>query len=124
MTPEEKRLYNREYYREHYREYRKEVYHWRKEHKMCVCCGHEKAEPGKVHCLECKEKRYKHYHVLPEDGSQSLAELSKARYEERKRSGRCIICGKPCMREKVLIARSIMTLLRLTVKKDIIRASS
>ena len=101
MTSEEKRRYHREYYRQHYKGYYKEVYHWRKEHKMCVSCGHEKAEPGKIYCLECKEKRHRYYQDMPEEKKLKIAELNKARYEERKKNGLCVRCGKPCMRGKV-----------------------
>lgn len=74
--------------KEEQREYSKEVYHWRKEHRMCVYCGHEPAAPGMVSCPECKKKRrqrsLKCYYDMPEEKKLGKAELSKARYKERK----------------------------------------
>lgn len=81
--------------KEEQREYSKEVYYWRKAHKICVYCGHEKAEPGRITCPKCKKKRKQHA------TKYYNAELSKARYKERKEKRLCVICGKPCMKGKI-----------------------
>ena len=39
--------------------------------------------------------------MILEEKKQKNAELNKARYEERKKKGLCVKCGKPCMRGKV-----------------------
>lgn len=91
--------------KEEQKQYSREVYYWRKEHGMCVYCGHEPAEPGTVSCPECKNKQrqrsLKCYYDMPEEKKLEKAELSKALYEDRKKKGLCVICGKPCMRGRV-----------------------
>ncbi len=36
--------------------YDKEVYNWRKAHKICVYCGHKEAQNGHFSCLQCRMK--------------------------------------------------------------------
>ena len=74
--------------RAHKNEYRKELYVWYKERGLCVKCGHNYAEPGRIYCKVCGEKsrvaarKYDH------------ATRSKQRRERLRAEGKCYSCGQ------------------------------
>lgn len=84
------------------REYSAEVYKWRKKHKICTCCGKEKAEEGKTLCLICKmdgrERKRSYYQNLPLDKKQEMLAKKKAVREERRAKGLCYNCEEPVFR--------------------------
>lgn len=74
-----------------------EAYEWYVAHGICVRCRKRPALPGKVLCIECKEKacekaksRYK-----SQDVKKQQCERVKKRIAKCKKTGRCLICGKP-----------------------------
>ena len=74
-----------------------EAYEWYVAHGICVRCRKRPALPGKVLCIECKEKacekaksRYK-----SQDVKKQQYERVKKRIAKCEKTGRCLICGKP-----------------------------
>lgn len=59
---------------------------------LCITCGHQMAEPGKLKCFECAEKD--RLRIAKNRNRQRESETSKARYESRKAAGLCVYCGK------------------------------
>lgn len=83
----------------------KDTREWRKAHGFCIRCGHEKAEPGKIHCLVCKmdvrERAREYYRNLPDDIKKERAERKKQIKAQKKAAGICIICSKPAYKNHV-----------------------
>ena len=76
----------------------RELYHWYKDHHICVGCHREDAMPGRTKCEECslkeaeKKKRYRE-----RDKSRCLSRkkrLEKSTYAIRREKGLCVRCGK------------------------------
>lgn len=76
----------------------RERYVWLKEHHVCVGCGHEDAEPNRVYCFECAEKRNAKYRKIYQESREEEKEKARKRckklYYERKEKGICTKCGK------------------------------
>lgn len=90
------------------RAYARDTYHWRKEHGICTRCGKEDAEPHKALCAECAEKQSaqnkRYWGSLDEKKRQKFMqrtrERNRARREQRKSMGLCVICGKKAAKGK------------------------
>lgn len=103
------------------RTYARDTYHWRKEHGICTRCGKEDAEPHKVLCAECAEKQSaqnkRYWGSLDEKkrqkSMQRTQERNRARREQRKSMGLCVICGKKAAKGK---AHCIECLLKIRRK--------
>lgn len=78
--------------------YAKERYKLLKQLKICVCCGHQEAEPGITLCLDCNEKKRKYSLAYQKQNCEEIrikqSENSKKRYYDRKEKGICTKCGK------------------------------
>lgn len=85
------------------KEYSREVYYWRKAHKICVRCGHEDALEDGALCLVCKmenrEKASERYHnLLPDEKRKLLDERKEEKKRiraEKKAQGLCYQCSRP-----------------------------
>ena len=81
------------------KEYGKEVYYWRKAHKICTCCGHKSAEPGSTLCPACKikksERSLKCYHKLSKKKKKEMFAKMTAQRRDRRTKGLCVRCGAP-----------------------------
>ena len=90
--------------REYRREYNRETYYWRKEHQICVKCGREDAEPHKVLCAECAEKKRhtaKRYWIgLSEETREKAIQRTSARKRSLKAQGLCPRCGRKAAKGK------------------------
>ena len=62
------------------RSYDRDNYEWRKEHNLCVRCGKEEPEKGKLFCWRC---------IMAKRDDRGIE------YERRIESGLCASCGKP-----------------------------
>ncbi len=86
-------------YSEHKQTYHKEVYNWRKAHKICVYCGHEEAQNGHLMCLQCRmktnesRKRY-YYERLSTEQRYKQKQYKKRRYDLLRAFGVCVCCQK------------------------------
>lgn len=77
-------------------------YKWLKDHGLCVMCGHETPEPGKVMCLDCAFKniekcaaRYKK--MTPKEKQVEILktnERTRNLRAKRKQNHECVNCGK------------------------------
>lgn len=79
------------------------MYHWYKEHGICVDCKEEDAAPGKTRCLNClsiraEQRRERESKLSPEELAEKnriKRERGKKLREYRKANGLCDVCGKP-----------------------------
>ena len=82
---------------------RREVYHYYKEHGICVECHQEEAAKGKTRCLYClskraEQRRERESKLTKEELAEkncTRREKGKALRDYRKANGLCDICGKP-----------------------------
>jgi len=74
--------------KEYHRKYSRELYRYRKEHRICVTCGVQDAFNNNVRCADCIYKASTKYDVI------ELAEKNKAIRDERRLLGLCIKCGE------------------------------
>lgn len=89
--------------------YSKEVYHWRKEHGICIKCGIHEAI-NSTRCIVCasdeaEKQKQKYYSMSQEERAllnKKKSNSAKALREERKRLGLCYRCGKPSYRSHSL----------------------
>lgn len=77
--------------------YAKEVREWRKAHHMCTRCGHEKADPGKSTCLQCRMARREYARGY--DAQPKVREEVAARRAYKKANGICYACSKPVYKD-------------------------
>lgn len=83
-------------------DYYRSLYRWYREHGICTCCHQRDAEPGKSLCYECAEKKRQQSAGRRADPERraSIRAKKKARYQQARQEGRCIICGKDAYRDK------------------------
>ena len=83
------------------RAYQRETYQWRKQHRVCVRCGKEDAEPHKVLCAECAAKcaasNKRYWDALDDVSRQKFAQQKRALREQLKSMGLCPRCGKKAL---------------------------
>lgn len=79
------------------REYEREVRAWRKEHHMCVRCGHEKADPGYTTCLVCRMDR--RVSATGTRYGDKIAAQAKEIRARKKAEHICYTCSKPAYKD-------------------------
>ena len=92
------------------RKYNAERRQFLKEHGLCVWCGKEKAQKGKVLCIQCAIKgserfERKYYSLTVEERNvrnQKGHELTAKKRQERKEQGLCPRCGHKAINGSVL----------------------
>ena len=80
----------------------KERYYWLKKKGICVSCGREYAEPGRVRCAQCRKKTIESQKKYDPDHSKRYA-----RREAKKNAGLCIDCGRPTVNGHLRCPRCI-----------------
>lgn len=90
--------------REYNRVYSREMYYWRKAHGICTNCGKEDAEPHKVLCAECAEKKQhtakRYWDDLPEEAREKAIQRVSTRRRSLKAQGLCVGCGRKAAKGK------------------------
>lgn len=81
------------------KEYQRERYYWLKSNGICVSCGRRDAWNGRTMCEYCIE-RHANYDAQKqrqrsEEQREAARARNKARYWNRRESGKCINCGAP-----------------------------
>lgn len=80
----------------------KPLYYWRKERKLCVVCGKERARKNRVSCAECaaRDTERKRGKAIPKERIDRNKETQKVLYEARKAAGLCTRCGRRALPDK------------------------
>ena len=92
-------------------EYCKNRYYWLKQHGICVECGAENAEKGRVHCRKCAKTNQEYstiwyYKKIMDDEiyknthNEKVNQSIQKRREYRRENGLCTQCGKELIDKK------------------------
>lgn len=76
-------------------EYQKQYRSMRKSARLCIRCGKKEAVEGLTQCEICRQREmYHHKRKITEAQKIKNKENAKKRYNERKKNGICVRCGK------------------------------
>lgn len=85
---------------------------WYFEHGICYTCGQRKAVKGRRRCPNCAEDSNNSvkawYTVHSEEVKIKMRERCRKRYQERKKRGVCVRCGKPANPGNVYCKQCLM----------------